>query len=390
VAKLQLAFSASPETYKAAFDPYYLETILGNLLDNALKYSGRGSLVELNFSVIDDTDTMVFEVRDSGAGIAPDLLPNIFERNVRTNKETEKGRGFGIGLAYVKELVDRLEGSIAVESTLQQGSSFVVCLPIEQGSTLPLPDPNLPPGIVIESSPSLVPNTKERARLLVVEDNEELRQFLESSLSANFDVSVAENGALGSELALEKIPDLIISDLVMPEKDGLQLVNQLKNDERTSHIPIILLTSKTGLENRIRGLARGANVYLGKPFDLRELRLNINNLLEQQRRSREQYLQQATSPVADLPASEDPEQRFLEKVRQVVMGHLDDEDFKVPDLAKKMGVSRAQLHNKLKALTGASTSLYVRRLRLAEARRLLGDKTLNISEVAYATGFKYV
>lgn len=387
-AKLDLQASNDPTTFITAFDPYYLETILGNLLDNALKYSGPGSTVNMNFQVNQDANELVFEVMDNGAGISSDLLPKIFDRHVRTTNAAQQGRGFGIGLAYVKELIDRLGGDIEVESTLGHGSQFTVRLPLDLVEASPMPD------TILEVSDQTSNQTKserqEQHRILVVEDNTELREFLYSSLSEGFEVLTAANGALGCELAEEHVPDLIISDLVMPKKDGLQLVNQLKNDERTSHIPIILLTSKTGLENRLRGLARGANVYLGKPFDLRELRLNIRNLLDQQQRLQDKYLLQSSFSAAELPQSDDPEQQFLEKVRSTLLEHLDEEEFKVPDLAKKLGVSRSQLFKKLKALTGVSTSLYVRRLRLAEARRLLEDEQQNISEIAYATGFKYV
>lgn len=389
-ASLNLTVSTEPASFITAFDPYYLDTILGNLLDNALKYSGKGSAVELGFNLGEDENTMVFMVKDDGAGIAPDLLPRIFERNVRTDSQQEQGRGFGIGLAYVKELVDRLDGEIEVESKLAQGSNFTVRLPIEQrdDDLLPLVEELPTASVALDDIQEVA--TGEKKRLLVVEDNDELRQFLYSSLSKHFSVLTANNGEAGSALARQEVPDLIISDLVMPKLDGLQLVNQLKNDERTSHIPIILLTSKTGLENRLKGLSRGANVYLGKPFDLRELRLHLKNLLEQQERASKQYLQlsTATASAPTLP-SEDPEQRFLQKVRKIVLEHLDDESFKVPDLAKQLSVSRGQLHNKLKALTGLSTSLYIRRLRLAEARSLLEQNELSISEVAYATGFKY-
>ncbi|MBP6826213.1 MAG: DNA-binding response regulator, partial [Saprospiraceae bacterium] len=201
----------------------------------------------------------------------------------------------------------------------------------------------------------------------------------------------AYDGRAGIEKALETAPDLIISDVMMPEKNGLEVCETLKNDERTSHIPLVLLTAKADIDSRIAGLRRGADAYLAKPFHLEELSLTLNNLLDLRRQMQARYLDWATRemPAAGtpVPAVADPENDFLKKLRAVVEEHLSDANLDVEALCRKVGMSRTNLHNKLSALTGLSTTLYVRKLRLRRAKELLAGTDATVAEIAYEVGF---
>ncbi len=237
---------------------------------------------------------------------------------------------------------------------------------------------------------------------MIVEDNPDVVEYLAACLSSPsvggsrgeaYQLSFAYNGRAGIEKALDSIPDLIVSDVMMPEKDGFELCETLKNDERTSHIPIVLLTAKAGVENRIAGLRRGADAYLAKPFNQEELLVTAANLLEVRRKLQARYGQWAGGPAKVQPESHpadkspDPEDAFLQKVNAAVLERLSDARFTVDDLCRTLAMSQPQLHRKLTALTGKNATLFIRSVRLARAKELLLRKEKNVSEVAYEVGF---
>ncbi|MEL6989234.1 MAG: DNA-binding response regulator, partial [Bacteroidota bacterium] len=219
-----------------------------------------------------------------------------------------------------------------------------------------------------------------------IEDNKQIVQILSSLLGDFYNIKVAFDGAEGIEKALQIVPDLILSDVMMPNKNGYEVCHKLKTDERTSHIPIVLLTAKSDIKSKITGLKKSADAYLTKPFNEHELVLVLRNLLELRKKMQSRYL--ALSPESKV--DEAPEDAFLLKVRKAIMDHIDDEEFGIIQLCRAIGLSRAQLHNKLKALTGLSTSIYVRSIKLNHAKHLLDTTQMNISEIAYAVGFKSV
>jgi DNA-binding response OmpR family regulator len=227
-------------------------------------------------------------------------------------------------------------------------------------------------------------------RLLLIEDNPDVMEYLAACLRDRYVLDFAYDGISGIENALETVPDLIISDVMMPGKNGFEVCDTLKNDERSSHIPLVLLTAKADLESRLAGLRRGADAYLAKPFHPEELTLTLNNMLELRRQMQARYLDEATGT---LPGSEavsstaDPENEFLKKLRTVIEDNLSDANLDVEALCRKIGMSRTNLHNKLSALTGLSTTLYVRKLRLRRAKELLNTTDATVSEIAYETGF---
>jgi DNA-binding response OmpR family regulator len=221
---------------------------------------------------------------------------------------------------------------------------------------------------------------------MVIEDNEALRRFIREELSRQYRVTEAENGKQGYRQALEIIPDIIISDVMMPEMDGIAFCSALKTDERTSHIPIILLTAKADLESKLQGLETGADDYLTKPFKMEELQLRIRNLLESRRKLRERFSRQVTINPKEITVTSTDE-RFLQKALAIMEAHMANADFDVEIFSKEIGMSRAQLHRKLTALSGLSTNEFIRSLRLKRAASLLLQQQGNVSEIAFGVGF---
>ena len=406
------------------YDPERLLQIVYNLLSNAIKFTPSGGKVVLNVGrVSNPADVAILTVTDTGAGIPPDDLPHIFDRfHQANNLEKAKAGGTGIGLALTKELVNAMNGDISVESEVGKGTTLTVQLPITnrapQSSDAGIP---LPTESVIVTSPptpqssnpsnpqssnSSIPQSpnpsipqSSNPSILVIEDNPDVAEYLASCLQETYQLDFAYNGRAGIEKALETIPDLIVSDVMMPEKDGFEVCDFLKNDERSSHIPIVLLTARADVQSRLAGLRRGADAYLAKPFHQEELLVTLANLLELRKKLQAKYgnweignsdlptHQFPNSPIPQSPNSPDPEDAFLQKVREAVMEHLSDSSFSVDDLCRSLSMSQSQLHRKLSALTGKNATLFIRSIRLAKAKELLRDKTMTVSEVAYAVGF---
>jgi len=387
---IQLHFLADEAKLLMDYDPEKFMRIVSNLLSNAIKYTPGGGNVYVQISQNDDQ--LQIKVKDTGIGIPADKLPNIFDRFYQVDDSaTRQGEGTGIGLALTKELVKLMAGDIQVQSVPEHGSTFTVTLPIRKEAQLEME--------IVTEAQSFAPPTLERSdvishlevsdselpSLLIVEDNPDVVEYLRVCLEGLYHLEVANDGQTGIDKALEMVPDIIISDVMMPEKDGFELCQTLKTDERTSHIPIILLTAKADDESRISGLQRGADAYLPKPFNKQELIIRLEKLLELRKLLQERYggmdfvTKNSTTPQED---------EFILKVRKAVEDNLDDEDFGVMQLCRAVNLSRAQLHNKIKALTGRSTSNYIRTIRLHHARELLHNPNLNISQVAYEVGFR--
>lgn len=383
------------ESALAWFDRDKLEKIASNLLSNAFKHTPESGEVIFKGEVRDDR--LYLSVRDNGKGIAPEDLDKIFERFYQVENTGDKGTG--IGLALVKELVALHKGAIAVESSPGAGAVFQVELPVGWGmfapedivETAPAAAfiPEKPAAAETVPSPALASPFLEGDSLplcLVVEDNAELQTFIRDQLQADFRVVIAGNGRLGFEAALEHIPDLVISDVMMPEMDGNQLCAALKTDERTSHIPVILLTAKAGLDSRIEGLETGADDYLTKPFDTRELLVRAHNLVAQRERLRKQFSRTMVLKPREI-ALTSADERFLQRVQESLDTHLGDEQFSVEELATQVGMSRSQLHRKLTALIDQPPVEFIRNFRLQRAKEMLEAGTGNVSEICYDVGF---
>ncbi len=411
------------------FDPDLTEKVIGNLMMNAVKFTPPQGTIRVNVRCGDmrdgpwlekgrqDTTTrnfrrfdLIVTVANSGSFIPAEERAHIFDRFYQVITKQDSGDvGTGIGLALVKDLVTLQGGSIQVDSEPGGETSFLVKLPIlldepvgavsaedmdwEDKSTRPhlttwsgesQEDPDFPKTDVNPEAKDAEPALP---LLLVVEDHGELRDFLKDQLKDEYRLLEAADGKAGLEMAIANIPDLVLSDIMMPKMDGFELCNRLKSDRRTSHIPIVLLTARTEQESRMQGLELGADTYLSKPFDPRELKTRIKNLIEMQARLREVFAAQfALNDPAIMPESNEDE-RFLKDLQTLISDRLTDSSFKVETMAREICMSRMNLHRKLKALTGESPGNLLRSRRLKYAAKLLDGGNISVTESVYASGF---
>ncbi|MGH1366820.1 MAG: hybrid sensor histidine kinase/response regulator transcription factor [Calditrichia bacterium] len=396
------------DVIKAWFDKDKLEKVFYNLLSNAFKFTPTGGRIDLSYKLNPDNDEVVFRVLNTGPGIPPEKLPHIFERfyQVEGNSKREF-EGTGIGLALVKELVGLHHGTVTAHSKQNVETSFEVVLPIGKSvfteeelgqiqeivtSEHAIQSPaHLDAGAINNSdaraSDSESTNSEpDDTLVLIVEDHHDLRRFICESLQSHYSVIEAENGRIGVEKAIARIPDLIISDVMMPEMDGYELCAELKTNEKTNHIPIILLTAKAAQADKMAGLETGADDYLLKPFNPDELQVRVRNLIKIRRSMRDKFSGEMLLRPTDITVSS-VHQIFLEKLTGIIEAHMDNEEFSVEGLANEIGMSRGQLHRKLKALTNQSTSEFIRTFRLQRAAELIKQHAGNIAEIAYQVGF---
>tara|TARA_R110002049_G_scaffold122467_3_gene277329 strand:+ start:124 stop:3030 length:2907 start_codon:yes stop_codon:yes gene_type:complete len=372
------------------FDKDALEKIVVNLLSNAIKYTPKKGSIEAH--AYTNAGKLYLEIKNTGKGLTTDELSNIFQRFYQAN---EQNQGTGIGLALVKELVELHKGAIGVNSVPNAWTTFTVTLPVDKNSfkneafvsttsTKPITKTPITSNYITEDAEEFTDS--ELPILLVVEDNADLRTLLKQTFDTAYNVMTAPNGKIGAALALEHIPDLIISDIMMPEKDGIALTKELKTDERTSHIPIILLTAKAEVESRFEGIETGADDYITKPFDKKLLKLKVKKLIESRKKLQLRYSQEIILRPKDI-AITNIDERFLEKVQVVLDENLVESSFSIEAFSKAVGLSRMQLHRKIKALTGLSASEFIRSQRLKLAAQLLKKSDINISQVGYTVGF---
>ena len=400
---VMLRVASEQTTLLMDYDPDRLLQIVHNLLANAIKFTPSGGRVTLGVGTTAATPgsggpaRLRLTVVDTGTGIPPENLPHIFERFFQTPNQARHSGGSGIGLSLTHELVKAMGGEITVESTLGKGSCFTVQLPITRKAEAATTRTTWMPPLEYTATENM-PAAKLAAlaehtlpadcpTLLLIEDNPDVVEYLVGCLSPYYRLDFSYNGRAGIEKGLETVPDLILSDVMMPEKDGFEVCDTLKNDERTSHIPIVLLTARADMESRIAGLKRGADAYLAKPFHPEELLVTLSNLNAVRARLQARY---ASGQVPATPSEDKDtqiEDAFLQKVRAVVMAHLSDTHFEMPQLERALAMSRSQIFRKLKALTGQSPSLFIRGVRLAEAQKLLAGTSMTVSEIAYETGF---
>ncbi len=370
---------------KTEFDELFVELdkekvdlILHNLLSNALKFTEKEGQVLIR--VTKESSNLVFLVADTGIGIKKEALDHIFNRFFQSDLENQRYEGTGIGLALTNELVQLMDGTIIVESEFGVGSTFTVTIPCSFIEAQEVVDQKADKLI---KTAQRITSPDDAEVVLLVEDNYDVRSFIKQVLSEEYKVLVAHNGEEGVKLAMEEIPDIISTDVMMPYKDGFELTEELKEDVRTSHIPIIMLTAKTDVESRISGLKTGADVYLGKPFNEEELKTHIQNLITLRNSIQKRF----GGEINIQELGESQEDVFVKKLHEIILQHLDDDTFGIVEVCNLMAVSRTQLHRKLKALTGKSTSIFIRDIRLVEAKKLLLNTQQSISEIAYSVGF---
>lgn len=417
--KIDFTYIFPDQDIPAFFDQDKLEKIVYNLLSNALKFTPESGQVIFELSVVSNNkrkelppkirkipgQLVCISVKDTGPGIAIDHLPNIFDRFYQVDSRQNRSfEGTGLGLSLSKELVELHHGKIKVESELGKGCTFKVYLPIDK-KAFRLPEitnyqnashevstytANIQTEdqIIISDSEtsSEAFESDEQIRVLLVEDNPDMRLYIRDCFSKQFHILEAANGILGFEAAIAEIPDIIVSDLMMPKMDGIELCYKLKTDERTSHIPIILLTALSSVEDRIRGIETGADDYMAKPFNRRELLARVQNLIDKRKLLRERFGKEVKIQAKDIAVTS-ADEKFLNKLISFIENNIADPDLNVDSLIEEINLSRSQLHRKLKALTGLSSTEFVRNIRLKRAAQLLEQHHGTIAETVYAVGF---
>ena len=403
--EIRLVFYTEIETLVMDYDEMKIQQIIYNLLSNAIKFTPDMGKVVLHTKqeIIDNQDFLVLKVKDTGIGISKTAQAHIFDRFYQVDgSTTRKGEGTGIGLALTAELVKLMNGKIKVESKAGEGTTFTISLPITKTATTPTITPfntpqNTTIAIPIDNPQSIFINHNHSSNKLVrtkqplvllIEDNPDVVIFIKNCLYHAYQIQVANDGLVGIQKAFELIPDLIISDVMMPEKDGFEVCQTLKTDQRTSHIPIVLLTAKATHEDKLMGLEQGADAYLTKPFDKKELLIRLEKLIAVRLAMQKRLANFSINGKATKKASSLDEQ-FLQKLQSVVENRLDDVNLGINDLCQKVQLSRTQIYRKLKALTGKTPSQFIRSIRLQKALELLKKGEMNVSEVAYDVGFSH-
>ncbi|HEY1054428.1 MAG TPA: response regulator, partial [Emticicia sp.] len=401
--QIKFEINILPESYITRFDTDKIEKVITNLLSNAFKFtpiSGAISLTagpasakgaELNKS---GTEIWQIKITDTGIGIVPEKLNKIFDRFYQVESNTNRNyEGTGIGLALVKELVTLMNGDIKVESTPGEGSTFLIRIPFEKIDSSEVindlqPQRKIADTIYVANKISSITERHNSKTLLLVEDNDDLRIYIRSVFEENYNIAEAVDGREGLEKAMELIPDLIISDLMMPRMDGFEMCQQLKSDEKTSHIPIIMLTAKAEVEHRIIGFKIGADEYLTKPFNRDEIVARVQNLLEKQTRLQAYFSQYIVSLQPDTQKVLSVEDSFLLKIKQITEAHLSDSGFGVEQFSREIGMSQSQLLRKMKAISNKTVVEFLKDYRLERAAQLIRKNTGTIAEIAFEVGYE--
>ena len=399
--EIDYRFESEERRIEVYFDKFQLEKVIFNLLSNAFKFTPDHGMICLSVRDMGN-GTVKIMVADNGIGIAEENRPQIFTNFYQVKDPASRHSGTGIGLALSKKIAQFHHGDLrllAQDKKADVHTSF--CLELKLGSAHFRPDELISPylntddpvlyheyteTVVDKENQPAATGPDAQTEILIVEDNEEVREFIRQSLHQHYRITEAVNGRQGLEMAFDRIPDLIVSDVMMPEMDGLELCRMLKTDERTSHIPVILLTARSGHIHEVNGLKTGADVYLTKPFGVTALQLTIANLLRLQANMRKKFSQQITLQPANILIESSGEE-FLRKLVSLIEVNLVNEDFSVNILAAEIGMSTPVLYKKIKALTGMTVNNFIKSVRLKRAAQLLKQNNSTVYEVAYMVGF---
>lgn len=365
------------------FDVSVVQKIIANLISNAVKYTPENGRIDFKVGLKnikkDDENkiqkgNLIIEIKDNGLGIPEEYQQKIFERYFQLDEDTQKMNSSGIGLSLCAELVALHSGTIKLQSKVNEGAHFTVSIPIgrQQISTQEK--------TIVDNEITDENSTKEV--LLVIEDNADIRNYLSTELQENYTIITADDGKEGVAKAVSHIPNIIISDIMMPEIDGIQLAQQLKANDLTSHIPIIFLTAKTGIDNKLKGLSSGGHDYIQKPFNISEVQLKVKNILK----ARKDFIKKAQEKETEKPL-ESVQDSFLIKLNKCLETNLENSSFGVESLCKELGTSRSQLYRKLHSLTGKSIIEYINFYKLSIAMELLKKGNTSVKQVAFSVGF---
>lgn len=393
--KINLTVYSEVEALEMDIDVNKMASIISNLLSNAIKFTEVNGkiIVHLKETKTKDNKFLAIKVQDNGLGLAEEDIVHLFDRFYQVdNESSNRQEGTGIGLSLAKEFVELMKGTIDVESTLGKGSTFTVQIPVTN-TAVKTGDAKItiePP--IKSSSPKVkkellfADDASELPLVLLIEDNIDVAHYLKTCLKGKYQTIHASDGIMGLEMAYENIPDIIISDVMMPGKDGLEVCATLKTDERTDHIPIILLTAKVTPEDRLTGLTHGADAYLAKPFNKEELFTRLDQLILVRKKLISKLEKNGLSFLLKEKV-ENPQTKFLKQVIENIHAHLDDANFGPTKLAKEIRLSESQIYRKLKSITDKSTAIFIRSVRLQKAKELIETTDKTISEIAYQVGF---
>ena len=405
---ISIVLEAERNHLNAWFDLNKLDKVIFNLLSNAIKFTPANGTIQITLKVIKSLkqkiwdEEVVIKVSDTGNGISPDQIDHIFDRFY----QAESSQGFigtGLGLSLSKEFVDLHHGEIEVKSSIGEGTTFTIHLPLgnahlSASEKIETPinetkkkqiqrNKEIDINPVLDTGEKKVEtNFEEKPTILLVEDEYDVREYIKDSLVDHYHILEAENGRLALDIIRENEPDIIVSDIMMPEMDGLELTHTLKTDLKTCHIPIILLTAKASQEQKLEGLEEGADSYIPKPFNSRHLQIRVKKLLELRKKMQERYKGQLLVAEDDKDLSR-LDRRFLNKISQIVEEHRDKEEFSVEELSQLLGLSRVHVYRKIKKLTGMSVSEFVRSVKLKLSLNLIKNSGKTMAEIAYEVGF---
>lgn len=402
---LTFNISCTPQSMLGWIDTDKLDKIIYNLLSNAAKYTSEGS-VSLDVRTSKNYDYLYIKVSDTGSGISKQQMKQLFQRFFDGEYRRHQTFGTGIGLALTRDLVYLHNGKISAESEEGKGTVLSVWLPITKEAFLPeqiddsgMVDFNIPKNAIIDVNTAAIPDNYEEDepeevdsddyRILIVEDNIELLMLMHHILKSQYRVYIAHNGKEALDIIHQRPLDLIVSDVMMPEMDGIELTEAVKEDPNYSHLPIILLTAKTQEEDREEALKTGADEYLTKPFRLGDLKIRIDNIIENRKRIQQDYSQQTSlESHQDAERELSPDEEFLNRAKTCVLKHIDDADYDRDAFAADMGASSSTLYNKLRSLTGMNVSTFIRDIRMKEAYRIAqANPEIRVSDLAYRVGF---
>jgi DNA-binding response OmpR family regulator/nitrogen-specific signal transduction histidine kinase len=398
---IHFSFQSTISEFVTFFDSDKLEKILFNLLSNAFKFTPEQGSVTVGLELKElengsaEKGWLEIKVTDTGIGIPADKQDKIFESFFQHETPGHiVNHGSGIGLVITREFVKLHGGTITVESEPDKGSTFTVWLPLQKAAEHSRQIQQMPEDVLLlapladEEEENTAPNlaANKKPVVLLIEDNEDFRFYLKDNLKAQYTLIEAANGKEGWTLALQIVPDLIVSDVMMPEMNGIDLCRKIKQDPRTSHIPVILLTARASEEQQLEGLGTGANDYITKPFNFELLLSRIKNQITQRERIRKTFQKQLEINPSEITITS-LDEKLLQKTLAMVEKNIGNPDFSVEELSKELGMSRVYLYKKLLALTGKTPLEFIRTIRLKRAAQLLEKSQLTVSEIAYQVGF---
>ena len=394
IKKVNIDVISNSEDIVACIDKEQFEKVVMNLISNALNYVSEEGNIQVILREV--TNYLIVKVKDDGEGIAAEDIPNLFERFYQS--KFSKTGAAGIGLALVKKIVDLHDGTIEVSSEKNKETIFTVKLPLnlsgckgkadendlESGELYPMVNEQYQESMVVEKNAKANAGKKSKYSVLVIDDNEDILEYVKENIEDSYTVLLANNGEKGLEKAKAELPSIVICDVMMDGINGIEVCEKLKRDVETSHIPVILLTSRTAEENMIEGFEKGADDYVLKPFSMKLLRSRIKNLIEQRSKLRNKF---STLDLKDLENPKNPDEEFLAKVVEFINDNISDKELGVETIAEHLNMTHDQFYRKIKSITGLSANKFIRKVKLNKAAQYILSKRYSISETLYRVGF---